>query len=31
LEVNLETRGPEHSDEVLRALQEAGYEVEEKV
>jgi threonine dehydratase len=31
LEINLETRGPEHSDEVLRVLREAGYEVEEKV
>lgn len=30
VEVNLETRGPEHSDEVLRALRKAGYEVEEK-
>jgi len=30
VELNLETRGPEHGDEVLAALQEAGYKVEEK-
>jgi threonine dehydratase len=30
VELNLETRGPEHGDAVLKALQEAGYEVEEK-
>jgi threonine dehydratase len=30
VELNLETRGPQHGDEVLKALQEAGYQVEEK-
>ncbi|MFZ5450059.1 MAG: threonine ammonia-lyase [Thermodesulfobacteriota bacterium] len=30
VELNLETRGPEHGDAVLAALQEAGYKVEEK-
>ncbi len=30
VELNLETRGPEHGEAVLRALREAGYEVEEK-
>jgi threonine dehydratase len=30
VELNLETRGPEHSDAVLRALEAAGYQVEEK-
>jgi threonine dehydratase len=30
VELNLETRGPEHGDEVLAALREAGYKVEEK-
>lgn len=30
VELNLETRGPEHGDAVLRALREAGYKVEEK-
>lgn len=30
VELNLETRGPDHSDEVLQALKEAGYQVEEK-
>ncbi len=31
VELNLETRGPEHGAAVLAALKEAGYEVEEKV
>ena len=31
VELNLETRGPEHGAAVLQALKEAGYEVEEKV
>jgi threonine dehydratase len=31
VELNLETRGPEHGEAVLAALKEAGYEVEEKV
>ena len=31
VELNLETRGPEHGKAVLKALKEAGYEVEEKV
>jgi len=31
VEINLETRGLEHSQEVLRALEAAGYQVEEKV
>jgi threonine dehydratase len=30
VELNLETRGPEHGAAVLAALKEAGYEVEEK-
>jgi len=30
VELNLETRGPEHGEAVLAALREAGYEVEEK-
>ncbi|MEJ2672466.1 MAG: threonine ammonia-lyase [Deltaproteobacteria bacterium] len=30
VELNLETRGPEHGDAVLAALREAGYKVEEK-
>lgn len=30
VELNLETRGPEHGDAVLQALKDAGYEVEEK-
>jgi threonine dehydratase len=30
VELNLETRGPEHGDRVLQALREAGYKVEEK-
>ncbi len=30
VELNLETRGPEHGEAVLQALKEAGYEVEEK-
>jgi threonine dehydratase len=30
VELNLETRGPEHGEAVLKALREAGYEVEEK-
>jgi threonine dehydratase len=30
VELNLETRGPEHGEAVLKALKEAGYEVEEK-
>jgi len=30
VELNLETRGPEHGAAVLKALREAGYEVEEK-
>jgi len=30
VEMNLETRGPEHSEAVLTALTNAGYEVEEK-
>jgi threonine dehydratase len=30
VELNLETRGPEHGDTVLKALREAGYKVEEK-
>jgi threonine dehydratase len=30
VELNLETRGPEHGDAVLQALREAGYKVEEK-
>jgi len=30
VELNLETRGPEHGDEVLAALRQAGYKVEEK-
>ena len=30
VELNLETRGPEHGEAVLEALREAGYEVEEK-
>jgi len=31
VELNLETRGPEHGAAVLQALKEAGYQVEEKV
>jgi threonine dehydratase len=31
VELNLETRGPEHGAAVLKALKEAGYEVGEKV
>jgi threonine dehydratase len=31
VELNLETRGPEHGEAVLAALSEAGYQVEEKV
>jgi len=31
VELNLETRGPEHGAAVLKALREAGYQVEEKV
>lgn len=30
VELNLETRGPEHSEGVLRSLRAAGYKVEEK-
>ncbi len=30
VELNLETRGPEHGEAVLQALREAGYEVEER-
>jgi threonine dehydratase len=30
VELNLETRGPEHGEAVLAALREAGYKVEEK-
>jgi threonine dehydratase len=30
VEINLETRGPEHGDAVLQALRAAGYQVEEK-
>jgi len=30
VELNLETRGPDHGAAVLKALREAGYEVEEK-
>jgi len=30
VEINLEIRGPEHGDAVLRALRAAGYQVEEK-
>jgi threonine dehydratase len=30
VEFNLETRGPEHSEAVLKALKDAGYQVEEK-
>ena len=30
VELNLETRGPEHGEAVFQALREAGYEVEEK-
>jgi len=30
VELNLETRGPEHGDAVLAALRDAGYRVEEK-
>jgi hypothetical protein len=30
VELNLETRGPEHGEAVLKALREAGYKVEEK-
>ena len=30
VELNLETRGPEHGEAVLKALKQAGYEVEEK-
>jgi threonine dehydratase len=30
VELNLEARGPEHGEAVLKALKEAGYEVEEK-
>ena len=30
VELNLETRGPEHGEAVLEALREAGYDVEEK-
>jgi threonine dehydratase len=30
VELNLETRGPEHGDAVLAALRDAGYKVEEK-
>jgi threonine dehydratase len=30
VELNLETRGPEHGDAVLAALKDAGYKVEEK-
>jgi threonine dehydratase len=30
VELNLETRGPDHSDAVLKALRGAGYQVEEK-
>jgi threonine dehydratase len=30
VEINLETRGPEHGEAVLAALKEAGYQVEEK-
>ncbi|MGB8992174.1 MAG: pyridoxal-phosphate dependent enzyme, partial [Desulfobaccales bacterium] len=31
VELNLEIRGPEHGEAVLRALKEAGYRVEEKI
>ncbi len=31
VELNLETRGPEHGEAVLQALKEAGYQVEEKI
>jgi hypothetical protein len=30
VELNLETRDREHGEKVLRALRDAGYEVEEK-
>jgi threonine dehydratase len=30
VELNLETRGPEHGEAVLQALREAGYQMEEK-
>ena len=30
VELNLETRGPEHGEAVLQALRDAGYQVEEK-
>jgi hypothetical protein len=30
VELNLVTRGPDHGDQVIRALREAGYHVEEK-
>ena len=30
VELNLETRGPEHGETVLKALRDAGYQVEEK-
>ena len=30
VELNLETRGQEHSEAVLKALRQAGYQVEEK-
>lgn len=30
VELNLEVRGPEHGDQVLQALRDAGYQVEEK-
>jgi threonine dehydratase len=30
VELNLETRGPEHGEAVLKALKDVGYEVEEK-
>ncbi|MCL4500908.1 MAG: threonine ammonia-lyase [Deltaproteobacteria bacterium] len=30
VDLNLEIRGPEHGDQVLQALREAGYDVEEK-
>ena len=31
VELNLEIRGPEHGEAVLKALKEAGYQVEEKI
>ncbi len=31
VELNLEVRGPEHGDQVLQALRDAGYRVEEKI